>query len=97
MSPSSRQRLGTHAIRAAAAIVISIVALLGVMTILRFAPVMERFSWYGVALAIAAGYVPLWRWYRRDAYPIGLVFCPLMFFILRQVYAWASPWFWPDR
>jgi hypothetical protein len=95
MTSAFRSSFVVHVMRAAAAIAISIVALLGVMAVLRFAPVTTQFSWYGVPIAIAAGYVPLWRWYRRDAYPIGLVFCPLMFFILRGISEWASPWFWP--
>ena len=83
--------------RAAAAVAISIVALLGIMTLLRFVSFTTQFSWYGAPIAIAAGYVALWRWYPRDAFPIGLVFCPVMFFILRKVAEWASPWFWPSQ
>jgi hypothetical protein len=74
---------------------IAIAALLLILTLLRFVPVTTQFSWYGLPIAIAAGYVPLWRWYSRDAYPIGLVFCPSMFFLLRAVAEWISPWFWP--
>ena len=73
---------------------ISIVALLGLMAVGRLVPITNRFLWFGPAIAIAAGYIPLWRWYPRDAYPIGLVFCPAMFFLLRYVYEWAVPWIW---
>lgn len=74
---------------------ISIIALLCVMALLRFVPVTTQFSWFAVPIAIAAGFVPLWRWYARDAYPIGLAFCLLMYFILREVAKWTYAWFWP--
>lgn len=96
MTPASHSRYATHVMRAVAAIMISIVALLAIMTVLRFVPNTNQFSWYGGPIAIAAGYIPLWRWYPRDAFPIGLVFCPAMFFVLRRVSEWASPWFWPN-
>ena len=94
MTPGSLSRVVIHVMRAVAAIAISIVSLLGLLTLLRLAPVTNRYLWFAPAIAIAAGYVPLWRWYPRDAYPIGLVFCPVMFFVLRKVAEWVSPWFW---
>lgn len=81
--------------RAVAAILISIVALFGIMLVLRLVPITNRFSWFTAPIAIAAGYIPLWRWYPKDAYPIGLVFCPLMFFVLWKVAEWTYPWPWP--
>ena len=94
MRPGSRVSVAIHMLRAAAAIAISIVTLLGIMTLLRFVSSARGFSWYGAPIAIAAGYIPLWRWYPREAYPIGLLFCPLMFFILREFAEWVHPWFW---
>jgi hypothetical protein len=94
MARAARPTVAIHVIRAVAAIAISIVALLGIIVLLRFVPFTTQFSWYGWPIAIAAGYVPLWRWYPRDAYPIGLVFCPAMFFLLRYIYEWVGPWIW---
>lgn len=96
MTADSRATLILHVTRISVAITVSIVTLLGVMTLLRFVPITTNFSWFGVPIAIAAGFLPLWRWYAQDAYPIGLVFCPLMFFVLREVATWAYPWFWPN-
>lgn len=96
MTPAP-SRFAIHVMRAGAAIAISIVALLGIMALLRFVPGTNRFTWFYPPIAIAAGYLPLWRWYARDAYPIGLVFCPVMFFMLREVAEWIYPWFWPNR
>ena len=90
MTPAPRSNLAIHVMRAAAAITISIVTLLAIMVLLRSVPFTTGFSWYGAPIAIAAGYVPLWRWYPRDAYPIGLVFCPAMFFLLRYLYEWFA-------
>ena len=95
MTPGFQSRVAIHVVRAVAAITISIVALLAIMALLRLAPVLNRFFWFAPAIPIAAGYVPLWRWYPRNAYPIGLVFCPVMFFVLRKIAEWAYPWFWP--
>jgi hypothetical protein len=94
MTMASRSSVAVHVMRVFAAVMISVVALLAVMTFLRFVPNTNQLSWFGPPIAIAAGYVPLWRWYPRDAYPIGLVFCPAMFFLLRYVYEWVAPWIW---
>ena len=77
-----------HVARIAVAVLISIGVLAVLIplnrTLLRQLPI----TWFVSPIAIAAGYVPLWRWYPRDAYPIGLVFCPAMFFLLRYLYEW---------
>lgn len=96
MARLSARTLAIHVTRIAVATAICILALLAVMVMLRFVSGADRFAWYGLPLSIAAGYAALWRWYPRDAYPIGLAFCPAMFFFLRVVYEWARPWFWPN-
>lgn len=89
MTAPRGSRVALHLMRVAAAITISIVVMLGVMALLRFVAASRWLTWYGAPIAIAAGYVPLWRWYPRDAYPIGLVFCPAMFFVLSQLAEWV--------
>jgi hypothetical protein len=36
-----------------------------------------------IPIATLLGLLPIIHWYRRDAYPIGLVYCLAMFFLLR--------------
>jgi hypothetical protein len=36
-------------------------------------------------LSVAAGLVPIIRWYGRDAFPIGVIYCPAVFFLLRYL------------
>lgn len=50
------------------------------------------FTWFVIPVSVAVGYVPLWRWYPRDAYPIGLVFCPSMLFVLLYFHRWWQRW-----
>lgn len=76
-----------HVARVTLAVVISTAAFVGLVTLDRNV-LRHQLLWFIWPLAIGAGYIPLWRWYSRDAYPIGLVFCPAMFFLLRYVYEW---------
>ena len=78
----------THIARLALAVLISVATLVVLTTVDQTVLRNQPLTWFVSPLAIAAGYVPLWRWYPRDAYPIGLVFCPAMFFLLRYLYEW---------
>jgi hypothetical protein len=86
MPADSKTTILTHLARFALAVSISIAALVMLMALNRTVLRNQPLTWFISPLAIAAGYVPLWRWYPRDAYPIGLVFCPAMFFLLRYLY-----------
>ena len=83
-----------HVGRVALAVLISTGAFVVLVTLDRTILSRHQLLWFIWPLVIGAGYIPLWRWYPRDAYPIGLVFCPAMFFLLRYVYEWAGPWIW---
>ena len=48
-------------------------------------PALEGFGFFGLPLSVLVGLVPLVYWYRRDAYPIGLFYCPAAFFLLRAI------------
>ena len=42
---------------------------------------------FAAPIAIGVGLIPLLRWYRRDAYPVGLAFALVTFLVLK----WVSP------
>jgi hypothetical protein len=46
---------------------------------------LEGFSWYVLPLSVAVGFAPIIRWYGRDAFPIGVLYCPAVFFLLRYL------------
>lgn len=77
-----------HIARVTLAVLISTVVCAVLVTLDRTVLTGQPLLWFIWPLAIGAGYVSLWRWYPRDAYPIGLVFCPAMFFLLRYLYEW---------
>ena len=79
-----------HAARVALAVLTSMAALAVLVTLDRTVLSSQPLVWFIWPIAIGAGYIPLWRWYPRDAYPIGLVFCPAMFFLLRYLYEWFA-------
>lgn len=84
-------KLLIHTARVALAVAISTATLALLVTLDRTLLRAQPLMWFISPLAIAAGYVPLWRWYPHNAYPIGLVFCPAMFFVLRYLYErWGS-------
>jgi hypothetical protein len=79
-----------HGLRALVTAAISI----GTFLLMRLAidtwPVLQWAILLTIPIAVLAGLVPIIWWYRRDAYPIGLMFCPLMFFVLLWVDEWAA-------
>lgn len=63
-------------VRYAAALVLATLSLLVLMLLARNSLFLGRFNLLIAPLSIAVGFVPLFRWYRRDAYPLGLLFVP---------------------
>lgn len=90
----SRSRVVTHVARVAFAVLTSATSFAILIALDRTVLSAYPLVWFIWPVAIGAGYIPLWRWYRRDAYPIGLVFAPAMFFLLRYLYQLVDPWFW---
>lgn len=83
MRTTTGRRLAVHVLRSAVAIAISAASLTILVWLFSGRPRLQSFSWSVIPVCIALGYLPLWRWYPRDAYPIGLVFVPTMFLFLR--------------
>jgi hypothetical protein len=88
MPRDSRPGVLIHVARVVAAILISIAVLIVIVTLDRTVLSRQPLLFLTAPIAIGTGYIPLWRWYPRQAYPIGLVFCPAMFFLLRYVHEW---------
>ncbi len=67
--------------RFAIALAVSSIVLVIETTLLRLSS--ASFALYVVPIAIGAGLLPLIYWYRRDAYPAGLIFVPAAYVWLR--------------
>lgn len=48
----------------------------------RILPVEASLSLYVLPVSIVIGFLPLLHWYRRDSYPIGLVYFPVSLYWL---------------
>ena len=84
--------LVVHLGRVAFAVAASMLTFAALVWLLPFSSWIRNITLFVVPMSIAVGYVPLWRWYPRDAYPIGLVFCPAMLFVLLYFYRWLQRW-----
>lgn len=80
-----RSRLGVLVLRFTAAAILSGVALLLFAALDRSAPASMRVTLLVLPASIAVGFLPLLYWYRRDAYPIGMLFAPAAYYWLRFV------------
>lgn len=89
-------RVVKHVARVALAVMISTATFELLVTLDRTILSRHQLLWFIWPLAIGAGYIPLWRWYPRDAYPIGLVFCPAMFFFLKFLHERFGLWTWSN-
>jgi FtsH-binding integral membrane protein len=75
----------THFVRLVIALVISLVTLVVMLFAVRASSALQTFVWYVLPLSVAAGFAPIIRWYGRDAFPIGVIYCPAVFFLLRYL------------
>ncbi len=85
MMPDTQTALATHIARLLISLVISVVTLVVVIVSVRASSTLQGFALFGLPLSVAVGFAPIIRWYGRDAYPIGLVYCPVVFFLLRYL------------
>jgi hypothetical protein len=65
------------------------------IVLLKASAFVRQFTLFALPVAVIVGLLPLIRWYGRDAYPIGLGYCLIMFFVLRFVGELVQPFFWP--
>jgi hypothetical protein len=84
--------LAVHLIRSLTAIALSLLTFAVLVELHSRASLVRDFTLFVVPVSIAVGYIPLWRWYPRDAYPIGLMFCPAMLVVLVYFHQWLTRW-----
>lgn len=85
MTAATQTALTTHVVRFLTALVLSVVTLIALIVSMRTWSALQSYTLWVLPLSIAVGFAPIIRWYRRDAYPIGLAYCPAMFFFLRYL------------
>jgi hypothetical protein len=95
MSKAGHTSIARQVVRLGVATAMSIAGLIAYVALLRALPHLQVLSLYAIPFSIAVGLLPLLYWYRRDAYPMGLVFCAVMFVILRLLGEQLRRFFWP--
>lgn len=85
MIAATHTAFATHVIRLVISLVLSVVTLVVALLAVRASAALQGFSWYVLPLSVAVGFAPIIRWYGRDAFPIGVLYCPAVFFLLRYL------------
>jgi hypothetical protein len=85
MMAARHTTFATHVLRLVIALVLSLVTLVVMLFAVRAVSSLQSFAWYVLPLSVAAGLIPIIRWYGRDAFPIGVIYCPAVFFLLRYL------------
>lgn len=85
MMAATRTAFATHIIRLLISLVLAAGTLVVAIVSVRAWSTLHGFALWGLPLSVAVGFAPMIRWYGRDAYPIGLVYCPVVFFLLRYL------------
>lgn len=85
MMAATRTAVTTHVVRLLVSLLLSVVTLVVLIALVRASSTLQAFVWFVVPLSVVVGFAPMIRWYGRDAYPIGLVYCPVIFFLLRYL------------
>lgn len=75
----------THVVRLLVSLLLSVVTLVVLIFSVRAWSTLQGFVWFVLPISVVVGFTPVIRWYGRDAYPIGLVYCPAVFFLLRYL------------
>lgn len=75
-----------HSGRLVAAAVLSIVTFAILLVVIRTWSELQGVTLLAIPLSMAPGLLLIGWWYKRDAYPISLCFCGVMFFLLRWVH-----------
>ena len=86
MPDESSRSLATHSGRLLSAAGVSIATFTVSVWAVRTWPALQQANLLVAPISIALGLGLIIRWYRRDAYPIGLLYCVVMFFVLRWIY-----------
>ena len=85
MMAATHATFATHVVRLVIALVLSLVTLVVMLFAVRASTLLQSVAWYVLPLSVAAGLAPIIRWYGRDAFPIGVIYCPAVFFLLRYL------------
>ena len=85
MMAATHTTLATHIVRLVIALVLSLVTLVVMLVAVRASSSLQSFVWYVLPLSVAAGFALIIRWYGRDAFPIGVIYCPAVFFLFRYL------------
>jgi hypothetical protein len=85
MMTATHTAFATHVTRLVISLVLSIVTLVVTLLAVGASSALQAFSWYVLPLSVAVGFAPMIRWYGRDAFPIGVLYCPAVFFLLRYL------------
>jgi hypothetical protein len=93
MMATTQTPVTTHVVRLLVSLLLSVVTLIVLIFSVRAWSTLQGFVWFVLPISVAVGFLPLMRWYGRDAYPIGLVYCPAMFFLLRYLGQLVNPAF----
>ena len=85
MMAATHPTLTTHVVRLVIALLLSLVTLVVLLFAVRAASSLQGFAWFVLPMSVAVGFIPIIRWYGRDAFPIGVIYCPAVFFLLRYL------------
>ena len=85
MIAASHRPYATHLVRLVVSLALSLVSLVAMLAGVRASSALQNFSWYVLPLSVAVGFAPMIRWYGRDAFPIGVAYCPVVFLLLRYL------------
>ena len=85
MMAATHTTFPTHVVRLVIALVLSLVTLVVMLFAVRASSLLQNVAWYVLPLSVAAGFAPIIRWYGSDAFPIGVIYCPAVFFLLRYL------------
>jgi len=85
MVAATQTTFATHAVRLFISLALSLVCVVVLLAAVRASSTLQSFSWYVLPLGVAVGFAPMIRWYGRDAFPIGVLYCPALFFLLRYL------------
>ena len=93
MVAATHTTFATHILRLVISLVHSLVTMVVLLSAVRAWSGLQSFSWYVLPVSVAAGFAPMIRWYGSDAFPIGVVYCPAVFLLLRYLGEMISPGF----
>lgn len=87
-----RRTATVFALRLLGCYALSAVFTAAMVYVMRRAITVQPFALMVVPIGIVIGLVPLLLWYRRDAYPIGILYPISAFYFLRKGAAFVDAW-----